>query len=147
MTVSFDTDASAIESRFAAQFAAASFPVSPRPEVAYENVHFEPPEGQAWMRLTVLPAASTQRSMGAPSGALFEGVGLAVVEVYTPRGIGAGIGAAIADLVAGWYRGITADGVTYVGPLGEGPEVVRVGHDGRAFQTNVRIPWRSLRTA
>lgn len=147
MTVAFDADAAAVEGRFAAQFAAATFETSVRPEVAHDNETFDPPNEKPWMRLTIIPADLRQVTMGAPTGGTHESVGLAIVDVHVPRDEGSGVAWRLADVVAGWFRGVTADGMEYVAAGGDGPTLRRVGHDGRSYQVNVIVPWRSFRTA
>jgi hypothetical protein len=136
--VSYATEAAAIRSRFNTEWGATT-------SVAWPNVAFTPTTGTPWVRLTILPADAAQTTMGTNGGGVFEYTGLVNVQVFVPENEGDGEARTLAEQVCGIFRGVTAGGITYVGPTGEGPYTQTVGNDGAGwFQINVWVPYRRL---
>ena len=131
--MSFADEAVAVRQRFAANWLETA--------IAWPNTTFTPSQTEEWVRLTILPAAALEAALG---GARYRYIGQAIVQVFVPKNTGDGRALELADAACGIFRGVTADGIRYTGPLGEVPGVRVIGDDGNGFfQVNCVIPfWR-----
>lgn len=102
----------------------------------FEDVDYTPTEGQAWVRLTILPGEQTQASMG--TYRRFRRTGVVSVQIFTPAGSGDGLAKELADSVADIFLGRTVEGVIF-----RGTGLTRVGVDGAWTVWNANTPYQA----
>jgi len=68
------------------------------PPVAWENVNYEPTEGDAWIRPTNLPSGA--QSVGIATGQSIRTRGFYQIDIFTPAGNGPGAALTLADQIA-----------------------------------------------
>lgn len=113
-------DAQTIRSRFEALWPAEFSPAVPH---TFSDVEYEPTEGDAWVRLTVI--SGEQRQVGNGNFRRFRRTGVVAVSIFLPAGSGDGQAQEIADAVANIFMGRTVNGVIF-----RGTGLTRVGRDG-----------------
>jgi len=125
--MSYESEASAIESRFSTQWGSTTL-------VEYDNVQFVPTPGTAYVKLEIhngkavragLGPAYTQRSPGIIS-----------INIFTGRDGGSREGRVLADSVAAVFRDWKSSGITC-----EMPTITRLGDVGDWFVYNVSTPF------
>lgn len=113
------TDAQTIRNRFNSQWDTEQ----PTVVLTYSDVNYKPVEGNAWVRVNVLPGEQTQVSMG--DQRRFRRIGVVAVQIFVPAGSGDGLAREIADSVATIVQGRTLSGVIL-----RGTGLTRVGVEG-----------------
>lgn len=111
--------------------------------IAWPNKPDVKPNPKApWIRLTILPAFADFVGMAAVGNRRFRDEGIAIITVFVPEGEGDGQALTLAEAAAAIFRGVVADGVHYVGTIGETPQV-RPGFNDNAgwFLVPVHVPW------
>lgn len=125
--MSYDAEATAIRSRFNTLWANTT-------PVAWPNVSFTPPDGEAWVRIGIQPSGADLTTMG---GRVWYD-GAAMVQVFVPANTGDGEARALAEQVCGIFRNVEADGIIY-----DTPYTTTGGtNDSGWFQVNVWAPYR-----
>ena len=125
---------------------------SSRPNVviAWPNIEFDPntdfdrSANEAWARISLRTADSTQITVGTTGGRRFRTIGLVLVEVFAPLGLGQDTALAVADDVAASLRGITtSSNVVRLGASSIEPE----GREETYYQVNITTPFEFDLTA
>lgn len=109
--------------------------------VQYDNKDDkDQPEDGIWCRFTILPADTSQASIGgsATGGQMFRTPGICIASLFAPYGSGDDALFALADLIAQKFRTTTYSGVVF-----RTPGIARVGRAGKWWQVNVTAPWYS----
>lgn len=135
--MSFASDAITIKSRFETQWAARR----PTVPIFRENVDstsdVPPDAGTPWVRISVFPGNGDQETMGDAGVGFYRFDGVALIQIYTPRGEGAGLASELADDAAGIFRGKTVNGVNF-----DAPSATKFPSDGVFYQINLTVPYR-----
>ena len=125
-----------IESRLATELA--SSPVIP---VVFNNVSYAPTPNSSWVQCLLSFGANEYLSQGLTSDSQNRIVGIIVVNIFTPAGVGAGANYTIGKRVRDLYNRIIVSGVYFDAPIG--PEVVSASPEGY-FQTQVRVTFEFI---
>jgi len=125
-TVAYQT----MMNRFAAQWAI----LQPTVEVAYPDVNTPPPEGESWVRVTILDGDSTQAAL--PATRRTRHIGIFMVEIYTPLAHGDELGRALADSVVTAMSEVTVSGIRL-----KVTSLLRVGEDRQWLHYNASTPF------
>ena len=131
-----NTVRSTIESRLATELAS-----SPSIPVVFNNVSYSPTPNSSWVQCLVNFGASEYLSLGGTSNSYNRIIGLIVVNIFTPKGVGAGANFTIAKRIRDLYNRIIVSGVYFDAPIG--PEVVSASPEGY-FQTQVRVTFEFI---
>jgi hypothetical protein len=105
--------------------------------IAWSNQQFTPPDNAGWFRVNVLPAGSFRASLGG-AAQRFRNTGLLVVDCFQPKSNTDADAIAMADAVAGWFRGTILTGVSLTGA----PSLTRLGAEENYYGFSVLIPYR-----
>lgn len=127
--MSFEASYVTLMDRFVAQWAV----LQPTVETAYGNMDFDPPTGEAWVRVTVLRGDSRQASI---PQARWRNVGVFSVQCFAPLAAGEEPCLALADSVVTAMRGVTTSGIRL-----KATSLDRVGVDGTWLQINANTPF------
>lgn len=79
--MSYETERQLIETAFQTGWA-------DRTPVQYDDITFEAPEGDPWVRITILDGQGRQASVGAPGANIVRHVGVVAIQVHCPKGSG-----------------------------------------------------------
>jgi len=107
-------------------------------QTQYENVNFTPPENILWIRFTVLPGDSGQKTTGAPGVNTTRHVGVAIAEVFSPLGKG---DKDVYDTIA--FIKAAFDPGTYAGVLYRTGKYFNQGRVGAHYKINFTIPYQA----
>ena len=122
--MSFDSERSAIEARFLAQWVTGS-PASPRTAIGMPGHTFTPPVGQSSVRLSILNGQGLNMSMGDPGANLVRYAGVLMINIFTPGGEGTKAARDLADLIqpifTNWRSGTLLFRTMDTGPADETP--------------------------
>lgn len=83
--------------------------------VVYDNITVDPPDDDAWLRITILPDDSVKADIGSGNDR-FRTTGMVFVDIFTPLNIGDKRALEIADTVSDHFRARTVSGVRYRTP-------------------------------
>lgn len=100
----------------------------------YDNLPFDPPQNDEWIRWTNLSGRSFQASLG--KSRRWRTPGVAVAQVFVPIETGDDRAMQITDLIEGAFRGVSVNGVTF--------EETSVSNEGRSdnwYQWNVECSY------
>ena len=125
-----------IESRLATELA--SSPVIP---VVFSNVSYAPTPNSSWVQCLLSFGANEYLSQGLTSDSQNRIVGIIVVNIFTPAGVGAGANYTIGKRIRDLYNRVIVSGVYFDAPIG--PEVVSASPEGY-FQTQVRVTFEFI---
>ena len=125
-----------IESRLATELA--SSPVIP---VVFNNVSYAPTPNSSWVQCLLSFGANEYLSQGLTSDSQNRIVGIIVVNIFTPAGVGAGANYTIGKRIRDLYNRVIVSGVYFDAPIG--PEVVSASPEGY-FQTQVRVTFEFI---
>ena len=131
-----NTVRSTIESRLATELA--SSPVIP---VVFSNVSYAPTPNSSWVQCLLSFGANEYLSQGLTSDSQNRIVGIIVVNIFTPAGVGAGANYTIGKRIRDLYNRVIVSGVYFDAPIG--PEVVSASPEGY-FQTQVRVTFEFI---
>ena len=121
-----------IEGRLATELA--SPPAIP---VVFHNMAYEPSPNSSWVQCLLSFGTSTYLTHGGTSDSRNELVGIAVVNIFSAKGVGPGANYVIGKRVRDLYNRINVSGVHFDPPIG--PEVVASPSPEGYFQTQVRV--------
>ena len=121
-----------IEGRLATELA--NSPVIP---VVFHNMAYEPTPNSSWVQCLLSFGTSTYLTHGGTSDSRNELVGIAVVNIFSAKGVGPGANYVIGKRVRDLYNRINVSGVHFDPPIG--PEVVASPSPEGYFQTQVRV--------
>jgi|TARA_Y100000033_G_scaffold50175_1_gene60047 hypothetical protein len=121
-----------IEGRLATELAD-----SPAIPVVFHNMAYEPTPNSSWVQCLLSFGTSTYLTHGGTSDSRNELVGIAVVNIFSAKGVGPGANYVIGKRVRDLYNRINVSGVHFDPPIG--PEVVASPSPEGYFQTQVRV--------
>ena len=121
-----------IEGRLATELAN-----SPAIPVVFHNMAYEPTPNSSWVQCLLSFGTSTYLTHGGTSDSRNELVGIAVVNIFSAKGVGPGANYVIGKRVRDLYNRINVSGVHFDPPIG--PEVVASPSPEGYFQTQVRV--------
>ena len=130
----FATTEAAIRSRFNTQWST----LRPTVPLYFDNAGDDvtPPQNSAWVRLTILPGASSQVEMG--NLRRWRRIGVIVVQIFVPAASGTGLAAELGDTVRDIFEGVTISGVIF-----RATSLNRVGLDGAWLQYNASTSFQA----
>jgi hypothetical protein len=112
---------------------------SPTVAVAWPNKPFSPSQGEAWLRMTVLPAETFAAAVG--SAAANRHSGLLQIDVFWPPGEGLKAPLELADEIAAHFkRGSSISGAVTVS-VNRPPSVLPAAREDSWFIVPVRVPY------
>ena len=126
-----------IEVRLATELAAS--PVLP---VVFHNMPYTPTPNSSWVQCQVGFGTNEYLTMGSTAGASNNIIGIAVINVFTPAGVGSGANFTIAKRIRDLYNRINVSGVHFDPSIG--PEVVASPAPEGYFQTQVRLTFETF---
>ncbi len=103
-------------------------------QVQYDNVALEPPDNEAWVRLTILDGDSTRSSYGT-----YKTTGVVDISVFIPLGEGDQEAFSIADRIVNAFLPATVQGVQF-----RVPSASSIGRSGRFWQVSVTCPFQII---
>ena len=121
-----------IEGRLATELAN-----SPAIPVVFHNMAYEPTPNSSWVQCLLSFGTSTYLTHGGTTNSRNELVGIAVVNIFSAKGVGPGANYVIGKRVRDLYNRINVSGVHFDPPIG--PEVVASPSPEGYFQTQVRV--------
>ena len=121
-----------IEARLATELAN-----SPAIPVVFHNMAYEPTPNSSWVQCLLSFGTSTYLTHGGTTDSRNELVGIAVVNIFSAKGVGPGANYVIGKRVRDLYNRINVSGVHFDPPIG--PEVVASPSPEGYFQTQVRV--------
>ena len=126
-----------IEGRLATELAN-----SPAIPVVFHNMAYEPTPNSSWVQCLLSFGTSTYLTHGGTSDSRNELVGIAVVNIFSAKGVGPGANYVIGKRVRDLYNRINVSGVHFDPPIG--PEVVASPSPEGYFQTQVRVTFEFI---
>ena len=136
MAASLNTIRATIENRLATELA-----LSPAIPVVFNNVSYSPTPNSSWVQCLLSFGANNYLTLGSTAGSDNRIIGVTVLNIFTPSGVGAGANFTIAKRVRDLYNRINVSGVYFDAPIG--PEVVSASPEGY-FQTQVRVTFEFI---
>lgn len=121
-----------IEGRLATELAD-----SPAIPVVFHNIAYEPTPNSSWVQCLLSFGSSTYLSHGGTTNAKNQLPGVAVINIFSAKGVGPGANYVIGKRVRDLYNRINVSGVHFDPPIG--PEVVALPSPEGYFQTQVRV--------
>ena len=121
-----------IEGRLATELAD-----SPAIPVVFHNMAYEPTPNSSWVQCLLSFGTSTYLTHGGTTDSRNELVGIAVINIFSAKGVGPGANYVIGKRVRDLYNRINVSGVHFDPPIG--PEVVASPSPEGYFQTQVRV--------
>ena len=126
-----------IEGRLATELAGS--PVLP---VVFHNMAYEPTPGSSWVQCLLSFGSSEYLTHGDTADASNRVVGIVVLNVFTPLGVGAGANYTIAKRIRDLYNRVIVSGVYFDAPIG--PEALGSPSPEGYFQTQVRVTFEFI---
>lgn len=122
----------AIRSYFETEWAA-------RTSLVFDNTTSEPPEQEAWARISVRHNEAPQMTQGAPGNNRYEPFGRVFIQIFTPQGTNPVEAEQLASAAAAIFRGKSlSDDIRFLSP-----SVKEIGNDPHGwFQINVDVRFR-----
>jgi len=106
--------------------------------IQYDNVDKATPDNAAWIRVTILPGQSSDRSVGSPGSNVIRHMGIVVFQIFTPINTGDKDAYDIQEIIRTSFKPATYGGVKY-----KAATVTRVGEEDSWSQINVDIPYQA----
>ena len=126
-----------VEGRLATELA--NSPVLP---VVFHNMAYEPTPGSSWVQCLTSFGGGEYLTQGGLTDSSNRIVGIVVVNVFTPQGIGSGANYTIAKRIRDLYNRVIVSGVYFDAPVG--PEVLASASPEGYFQTQVRVTFEFI---
>jgi hypothetical protein len=124
---------STVEGRLKDELETGTPPVS----VVFSNVPYTPTPNSSWCQCAFSFSSSSYITQGATTSSNNMITGITSVNIFTPKGAGAGANFEIGKRVRDLYNRINLSGVYFDAPIG--PEVMSTPSPEGYFQTQVRI--------
>ena len=121
-----------IEGRLATELAD-----SPAIPVVFHNMAYEPTPNSSWVQCLLSFGSSAYLSHGGATNSKNQLPGVAVINIFSAKGVGPGANYVIGKRVRDLYNRINVSGVHFDPPIG--PEVVASPSPEGYFQTQVRV--------
>ena len=131
--IDLNTVRATIEGRLATEMAAA--PVYP---VVFHNMPYAPTPDSTWLQCLVSFGTNSYLTMGGSNSVL----GVVVINIFTPKGVGPGANLVIGKRVRNLYNRVIVSGVHFDPPTG--PEVMAAPSPEGYFQSQVRMTFETF---
>jgi hypothetical protein len=125
-----------VEGRLATELA-----IDPVLPVVFYNIPYKPTPNSSWIQCLVSFGASEHLTHGGTTNSQNRIVGIMVINIFTPAGVGAGANYTIGKRIRDLYNRVIVSGVYFDAPIG--PEVVPASPEGY-FQTQVRVTFEFI---
>jgi hypothetical protein len=132
-----NTIRSTIEGRLATELAGS--PVLP---VVFQNMAYEPTPNSSWVQCLTTFGSSEYLSLGGTTDSDNRIVGLVLINIFTPQGVGPGSNYVIGKRVRDLYNRVIVSGVYFDAPVG--PEALATPAPEGYFQTQVRVTFEFI---
>ena len=132
-----NTIRSTIEGRLATELAGS--PVLP---VVFQNMAYEPTPNSSWVQCLTTCGSSEYLSLGGTTDSDNRIVGLVLINIFTPQGVGPGGNYVIGKRVRDLYNRVIVSGVYFDAPVG--PEALATPAPEGYFQTQVRVTFEFI---
>lgn len=132
-----NTVRSTIEARLATELALA--PIIP---VVFHNQPYTPTPGTSWVQCLVSFGSNNYLTLGGTTGSSNSIIGVIVINVFTPKGVGPGANYTIAKRIRDLYNRVIVSGVHFDPPTG--PEVLASPAPEGYFQSQVRMTFETF---
>ena len=126
-----------IEGRLATELAN-----SPAIPVVFNNMAYEPTPNSSWVQCQVDFGSNEYLSQGSTSDSHNRIVGLAVVNIFSAKGVGPGANYTIGKRIRDLYNRVIVSGVYFDAPVG--PEALALPAPEGYFQTQVRVTFEFI---
>ena len=137
MTANLNTIRATIESRLATELAS-----NPAIPVVFNNVSYAPTPNSSWVQCLLSFGANEYLSQGLTTDSRNRIVGVIVINIFTPAGVGSGANYTIGKRIRDLYNRVIVSGVYFDAPIG--PEVVGTPAPEGYFQTQVRVTFEYI---
>jgi hypothetical protein len=132
--MSFDAERRAIEERLKAGWTRSDV------YIVFDNVRSSRPEGQSWIRLTILNGSARQADL---ANVMHRHTGVIDVGVFVPENTGTAIARQIAGDVAALFKRATFEAGSAGRIRTRVPSIIRRGNNDGWYQLNVSVEyWR-----
>ena len=135
--VNLNTIRSTIEGRLATELA-----LAPAIPVVFHNQPSTPPPNSSFVQCLVSFGNNNFLTMGGTTGSSNSVIGVIVMNVFTPKGVGPGANLTIGKRIRDLYNRQVVSGVHFDPPTG--PEVVASPAPEGYFQTQVRLTFETF---
>jgi len=135
--VDLNTVRSVIEGRLATELANAPFL-----PVVFHNMAYEPAMNSSWVQCLVSFGANEYLSQGLTADSQNRVIGLLLVNIFTPQGIGPGANYVIGKRIRDLYNRVIVSGVFF--DAANGPAVLASPVPEGYFQTQVRVTFEFI---
>ena len=125
-----------IESRLATELES-----SPSVPVVFNNVSYSPTSNSSWVQCLLSFGGNEYLSQGLTTDSRNRIIGVVVINVFTPAGIGSGANYTIGKRIRDLYNRVIVSGIYFDAPTG--PEVLSASPEGY-FQTQVRVTFEFI---
>jgi hypothetical protein len=132
-----NTIRSTIEGRLATELAN-----SPALPVVFHNMAYEPTPNSSWVQCLTTFGSSEYLSLGGTTDSDNRMVGLVLINIFTPQGVGPGGNYVIGKRVRDLYNRVIVSGVYFDAPVG--PEALATPAPEGYFQTQVRVTFEFI---
>jgi len=132
-----NTIRSTIEGRLATELAN-----SPALPVVFQNMAYEPTPNSSWVQCLTTFGSSEYLSLGGTTDSDNRMVGLVLINIFTPQGVGPGGNYVIGKRVRDLYNRVIVSGVYFDAPVG--PEALATPAPEGYFQTQVRVTFEFI---
>jgi len=132
-----NTIRSTIEGRLATELAN-----SPALPVVFHNMAYEPTPNSSWVQCLTTFGSSEYLSLGGTTDSDNRMVGLVLINIFTPQGVGPGGNYVIGKRVRDLYNRVIVSGVYFDAPVG--PEALASPAPEGYFQTQVRVTFEFI---
>ena len=126
-----------IEGRLATELAS-----SPAIPVVFHNMAYEPTPSSSWAQCLTSFGAGQYLGQGLTTNSQNRIVGLLVINVFTPQGVGPGANYVIAKRIRDLYNRVIVSGVYF--DAATGPEVLAAASPEGFLQTQVRVTFEFI---
>tara|TARA_R100000152_G_C6692514_1_gene123802 strand:- start:264 stop:689 length:426 start_codon:yes stop_codon:yes gene_type:complete len=110
---------------------------SPTTPVVFQNSAYTPTPNSSWCQCLVSFGDSVYQSLGGATSSTNNISGVVSVNIFTPKGKGAGANFTLAKRIRDLYNRIIVSGVSFDSPIG--PQVLEVSNPEGYFQTQIRV--------
>ena len=110
--------------------------------VIFHNQPYIPTPNSAWLQCLVSFGNNSFLTMGGTTGSSNSVIGVMVINIFTPKGVGQGANLTIGKRVRDLYNRVIVSGVRFDPPTG--PEVVAAPSPEGYFQTQVRMTFETF---
>jgi hypothetical protein len=135
--VNLNTVRATIEGRLATELA-----LAPAIPIVFHNQPYTPTPNSSWVQCLVSFGNNNYLTMGGTTGSSNSVIGLALVNIFTPKGVGPGANYTIGKRIRDLYNRVIVSGVHFDPPTG--PEVVAAPAPEGYFQTQVRMTFETF---